>query len=215
MSKTQSPSFDLPAHSPFTLWWVTSWFAIRHRLHFSGIQWEGNCYPTDRPVLLIQNHFSWWDGYWAWLISKRLSKTFNVMMLQEQIAARPFLRRCGAFPVEPGSRKALEAIGTAVQLLKNHRNLVTLFPQGAIETQHTPMVKFASGVERIIRNARQQPAIVMAVVLVDYFSTPRPKVTIRLKQLPERVEENTSLEAYYNEFYRQSIALQKPGSWKP
>ena len=77
------------------------------------------------------------------------------------------------------------------------------------------MVKFASGVERIIRNARQQPAIVMAVVLVDYFSSPRPKVTIRLKQLPERVEENTSLEAYYNEFYRQSIALQKPGSWKP
>lgn len=210
MSKTGSPSSDLPAHSPFTLWWVTGWFAIIHWFHFRGLQWEGNCNPTDRPVLLIQNHFSWWDGYWAWIISRRLGKTFNVMMLQEQIAARPFLRRCGAFPVQPGSRKALEAIGTAVQLLNDAENLVTLFPQGAIETQHMSEVKFASGIERIISKASQRTAIVMAVVLVDYFSSARPKVTIRLKELPEGVEENTSLEACYNEFYRQSIALQNP-----
>jgi len=207
--KTPDTKPGLPQHDRFTLWWVTGWFAIRHLLHFRSLRWEGEAVLPERAVLLIQNHFSWWDGYWAWLISRRMGKVFNVMMLQEQIAAHPFLTRCGAFPVIPGQRQAIEAIDTAAGLLKNNRNMVVIFPQGSIETQHQPAIAFAAGVERIIRRSDPKPTVLFAVVLVDYFSTPRPAVTIRLKEHRVNDGDSLSLQDRYNEFYTWCIAQQK------
>lgn len=208
--KTGKNAPGWPQHDRFTLGWVTGWFALRHWLHFSSIRWEGDCRPGGRAVLLIQNHFSWWDGYWAWLISQRTGKTFNVMMLHEQIAAHPFLTRCGAFPVEPGQRQAIGAINVAAGLLSNPRNMVVIFPQGAIQTHHLGSVQFATGVERILSKSEPKPLVLFAAVLVDYFSSARPSVTIRLKEHPVETSEKLSLQDHYNAFYHHSITLQKP-----
>lgn len=95
------------------------------------------------PLLVIGNHFCWWDGF----IQQRLNKTFfhrtqYVMMLEEQLRRNPVLSRCGAFSVRKNSRDAVRSLDYAASLLNDPANMLIFFPQGRIESIHKDSVGF-------------------------------------------------------------------------
>ncbi|MCG8698089.1 MAG: hypothetical protein MI922_08550, partial [Bacteroidales bacterium] len=59
-------------HHPF---WVKFgyWYSkFLLNIYFRNIRYVGNYNHTDKPVLIIANHFSWWDGF----IHLQLNRTY-------------------------------------------------------------------------------------------------------------------------------------------
>lgn len=196
--------------SQYTLSWVTGWFRFLGLFLFKSIKIDLKGELPNGSILLLQNHFSWWDGYFAWLISKKLGKTFHVMMLKEQIEERPFLKKVGAFPVSPGKRSILESFNYAASLLKNRDNLVTIFPEGEIKSIYGREIKFKPGISLLTSKKDSQFHVLFSFVFIDYFSSPRPKVTIRLKWYQSSDMTVEALESAYNKGFLEMSEMQEP-----
>ena len=128
------------------------------------------------------------------------------MMLEEQMAKRRFLTRCGVFSVRKNSRDVLESLNYAAQLLENPQNLVTIYPSGEIISHHRQHFQFQRGFERIV-NGNDHCLVAMAVVLVDHFSSARPEIRIYVENYRgEKIA--TAIENAYHRFYQSCILKQ-------
>lgn len=169
-------------HSKFHCWLLNLYIEYILRTDFYKVQIIGNVKPDERSILLISNHFSWWDGFFAWHTNRKIfGKKYHVMMLEKELASRMFFSRVGAFSVNHGKRSIIETLNYCVDLLHNPSNMVLMFPQGKLESHHVNKVKFHKGVEHIMDKVKSA-RVVFAVCLVDYFSNKRPTLTITLKE---------------------------------
>jgi hypothetical protein len=164
--------------------------------------------PESQAVLLFQNHFSWWDGYWSDYLSKHVFKRkFHVMMLEDQLRKRLFLIRCGVFSIKKNNRDFLNSLTYTSNLLRDPNNLVTIYPNGVMLTQHQQFVAFQNGINRIVDGETDHFAIVFAVFLVDYFGFARPEIRVYLENYSgERTAE--VLEKAYHLFYQECVNKQ-------
>ena len=96
-------------HRWFYVWFIRVYTAVNLRLNFRKIIIEGDTVvPEDKPLLLVGNHFSWWDGFFAYYLNYTLwRRKFHVMMLEEQLEKRMFLNKVGAYSVKRGSRSEI------------------------------------------------------------------------------------------------------------
>lgn len=193
----------------YTWFFFDVYFRLKFEIQFRKMTFLGELnVKKDQSVLLLQNHYSWHDGYWSYAISKQIvGRRFHVMMLEEQLLKRKFLHRCGVFSVRKNSREMLESIEYTKALLINPGNLVTIYPTGQFHTLHHQNLKFQKGIERIVGNDSEHISIVMAVTLVDFFGFPSPEVRIYL----ENYSGHRSVEAIekaYLSFYQQCISKQ-------
>mgnify|MGYP006266618545 CR=1 FL=1 len=165
---------------------------------------------TDKSVLLLQNHISWWDGFWAYRFNDLYCKRrFHVMMLEEELDKRRFLTYAGAFSIQRNSRSMVESLSFAADLLRQPENLVLLFPQGQIRSLQVSDLHFGKGVERVIRKAIPHTQVLMSTVFPDYFSERKPLLRIYLAHLPAaEVAAVTDWKGQFNHFYQKSRAAQ-------
>jgi len=102
--------------------------------HFAGLHWQVQGGPARwdlaLPTLFVANHSNWWDGFLAFLVSRRLGFRSHLLMDARQLARYRVFARVGALPLRrdrPRSAYAdLQAAG---------RHLVPgaalwIFPQG-------------------------------------------------------------------------------------
>ncbi|MDF1576565.1 MAG: lysophospholipid acyltransferase family protein [Bacteroidales bacterium] len=191
-------------HTTFFRWYTSRML----KRHFSGIVTELDDCPTDKPVLLIANHFSWWDGFIGnYLSYKYLKKKFHVMMLREQLEKRMFLNKAGAFSVEKSSRSAVESILYSAEILSQKENLLLMFPQGKIESLYHKDFRFAKGVEKILAKCDSPPEVLFNINLVDYFSRVSPTLFIRTLSYQGDLLAKP-LEEAFNRFHSDCISLQ-------
>jgi 1-acyl-sn-glycerol-3-phosphate acyltransferase len=178
---------------------------------FHKIQIIGNYEDKGLPLLVIANHMSWWDGFWIMLLNRKIMKRkFHVMMLEEQLRRYSFLRMLGAFSIRKRSKTAIDTLQYAANLLKSPGNMVLIFPQGEIQSQHKYPFRFQNGWGRIFANLDQPIQILMIVNIVDYFSQRKPT----LKQYLLTLEKSTGffcpdLQDEYNRFFEDSLKQHK------
>ncbi|MCF8372811.1 MAG: lysophospholipid acyltransferase family protein [Bacteroidales bacterium] len=177
--------------------------------HFQRISINGDIPRKDMSILLIGNHFSWWDGFIANYLNATLwQRKFHVMMLKEQLSQRMFLSKAGCFSIEPGRRDIVESLNYSRDILSNPENLLVMYPQGKIESMHTKQFHFSKGIERIIpENSNIQ--IIMYVALVDYFSSSKPSLTIYLNEFVGGEMNSQELENSFNHYYNWAVQNQK------
>ncbi|MCC8094901.1 MAG: hypothetical protein LIP05_05840 [Tannerellaceae bacterium] len=80
--------------------------------------------PADNqlPVLLVANHFCWWDEFIQYRLNRQYyQRTFHVMMLEEQLKKYPVLNRCGAFSVQKNSRDILNSLNYSTEILQDKK----------------------------------------------------------------------------------------------
>jgi 1-acyl-sn-glycerol-3-phosphate acyltransferase len=188
-------------------------FYSRNRLrwHFHHVDFDCPFNTAGRPVLLIGNRFSWWDGFIAYRLNDLcIRKRFHIMMLEEQLSARPFLNKAGAFSIKRGSRTVMESLKYASTLLYDSRNMVVVFPQGKITSIHRRPVRFEKGTERIIAGASDKLMILFYVALPDWYSKRKPELTVRVIEYSARQRTISDLEESYNIFLNECVARQIP-----
>lgn len=196
-------------HNKLYIWFFWTYFRLMRKIYFSKMKIVTEIHiPENQSVLLLQNHFSWYDGYFSYELSRNVFKRkFHVMMLEDQLRKRMFLNRTGIFSIRENSRDFLNSLQYTSDLLGDPKNLVAVYPSGELLTQHQQFVPVKRGINRIFKGEPDQFAIVMVVVLIDYFSLVRPEIRIYLENYSgERTAE--AIEKEYNSFYQSCIKSQ-------
>ncbi len=177
---------------------------------FKPIQIIGEFQDRNMPILLISNHISWWDGFWAMYINlKVLNRKYHFMMLEDQLRKYWFFNYTGGFSVNKKSKSIIETIRYTSELLDNKENMVLIFPQGEIQTMHSQNMVFEKGLDPILKNKEGKVQIVFLANLVDYFSSPKPGIYFYIQEYNDLVFDSETIQYQYNEFYRRSIENQK------
>ncbi len=183
-----------------------SWYIGRIiRTDFEGF--SHNAVPlNDKSILLLANHFSWWDGFLMFQLNKLyLNKKFHVMVSEENYKRVGFLKYLGAFPVKKNSRQVIESLDYAGKLLNDRNNLLLVFPQGKLHSNHIHEISFEKGLLNIINSSHKDFQCLFAASFIDYFEKRKPSVNCYLKLWEE--EEPVSLEVLksaYNKHYQTS-----------
>lgn len=160
----------------------------------------------SKSILLLANHFSWWDGFLMFQLNKRLfKKKFHVMVTEENYRKVFFLKYLGAFPIKKHSRSAIESLEYAGRLLNNPENLVLIFPQGKLYSNHADNVVFEKGLLNLINSSDKKFQYVLSATFVDYFDKRKPAISCYLTSWED--QEYTSLQLIknaYNKHYENS-----------
>ena len=199
-------------HRPFFTWFFRIYSKLMIRWHFHKINIHNDFNDHDLPILLIGNHFSWWDGFIANLLNvKVFHRRFHVMMLEEELSRRMFLNKAGAYSIRKGNRSVIESLRYTADLLSRKENLVVLYPQGEFESMYRKPVRFENGISSLASMVHNKVQLVFYVALVDYFSHRKPVLSIYLLEVSQELALALgSLESAYNEFLSECILQQRP-----
>jgi len=179
------------------------------RKKFSGLELVGEFYDDGLPVLLLANHISWWDGFWAMYLNlKVLHRKFHFMMLESQLKKHWYFNHSGGFSVRRNSRSIIESLDYTSELLSDPKNMVLLFPQGELHSLYDTEVRFEKGLKRILQNTDTSFKIVFSANLPEYFDNPRPALYLHHKTYHGEYTFE-AIEQSYNAFFREVITYHK------
>jgi 1-acyl-sn-glycerol-3-phosphate acyltransferase len=154
------------------------------RSHFHSITLLGTHPPLDKdkPVLLIPNHSSWWDGFIIYKINKILwQRRLFIMMLEAQLSKNRFFARVGAYSIEPGRPKSvINSLRYTVKRLHSPLNpVVCMFPQGEMVPAHVRPVQFRRGTDWIQSQLQQPIQILLLGIKILHLKDQHPDVLCR------------------------------------
>ena len=134
--------------------------------------------PDDLPLLLLPNHSTWWDGFFVYLLNKRVfRRTAHLMMLETQLRRYKFFRKIGAYSIEPQHRRGiLESLEYTVELLGREMSLVAIFPQGELLPWHTRPLGYKRGIEWILRKHGRPVSVLPLAIRTEFLGEKRPSV---------------------------------------
>lgn len=129
------------------------------------------------------------------------------MMLEEELQKRLFLRGLGVFGVKKGSRDAIRSLQFSKELLKQHENMVLIFPQGKIESHHKHLFRFEKGIQKLV-DSEADFNIVFVASLIDGFYEKKLAASLYMKNVSIKSDEKLDLEKSFNAFFAESLAAQ-------
>jgi len=188
-----------------------SWYISNSvRKHYHHIKYDKIEFDPERSVLLIANHYSWWDGFLFFHLNKLFfKKKFHIMVLEETIIKHGFLKYVGSFSVSKNSRSMLETLKYAGNLLNDPQNLVVIFPQGKLYSNFINAINFEKGLDRIVGFSQQKFNYVFAASFTEGFSEPKPTVFIYLKNsAAANFAGLAAVQSAYQTHYQQSKSVQ-------
>lgn len=180
---------------------------MKRMFHF--VELKGELKEKGKPVLLIGNHVSWWDGIWALNLNQTFfHRKYYFMMLEEQLRKNWFFKYTGGFSIHKKSKSILETFNYTAELLANPKNLVLLFPTGKIQSMYKNDFIFEKGVEKILQKVKNEIQIIFMVNLVDYFSNAKPGVFTFFEEFEGKYT-ISEIQNEFNSFHQKCINFQK------
>jgi len=190
-------------HNFFIFNFFTKYSIRKIQKTFNTININGQYKDNGKPLLVIANHISWWDGFWVMYLNKsKINKKFHFMMLEEQLKKFWFFKYCGGFSINKKSRTVIDTLNYTSELLQNKNNMVLIFPQGEIKSIYEQSINFEKGVEWLVRK-NKEIQVMKVVNIVDYFSHPKPSLYIYHEEYI--LKPNISTEQEYQQFYSETI----------
>jgi hypothetical protein len=153
------------------------YLAYRLRKAFKVLKYNNVKVLPGHSVLLLCNHFSWWDGFFAGhLTHTYLHRDFHIMMQEDHLRKRMFFSRVGGFSINRKSKAVVESLQYTAALLNNPDNLVAVFPQGALESNHTDEIGIERGIDYIVKKIKGDCQIIYYSAFIEYFESLKPSV---------------------------------------
>jgi 1-acyl-sn-glycerol-3-phosphate acyltransferase len=140
------------------------WRDARVRTLVAGLPMD---LPPGVPLLLAANHVSWWDPFTLREAQRALrpAAPFHTVMLQAELARRPFFRRLGVVGLDPASPASLRACIRQLRRLIGERPdaAICFFPQGRIWPSFRRPLGFRPGMGLVARELA--PLLVLPIGL--------------------------------------------------
>ncbi len=164
------------------------------RKHFYTLHLIGNL-PSlveNKPVLLLPNHRTWWDGFFIYtFIHHFYKRPLYIMMLEEELKKYKFFAKLGAYSIQPGQPKSvLKSLQYSISLLKNKQHpapFVCIFPEGELFSWGKRQPNFKKGIEWIIRKSDEPIIILILSIYTTFVDQQLPQVFFQLSR-PEEVD---------------------------
>jgi hypothetical protein len=149
------------------------------RRSFHRLSLFGELPPLDRerPLLIVPNHGTWWDGFFVYILNRLLfGRKLYLMMLEEQLSRYRFFRRVGAFGIRPGRpHEVLEALRYSAEVLRDPGNALCLFPQGVLRYHALRPLGFQRGLERILGLCHTSVQLLPLGIRCELLAAQRPE----------------------------------------
>lgn len=193
-------------------WFVVPFFKlytiIALRRRFYRVIHKANFEDQGKPLLILCNHISWWDGFWVnhWN-TFTFKRRFYFMMLEEQLKKFWFFRYTGAFSINPQSRSMFHSLSFCSNLLSDKENMVLLFPQGEIRSIYSNDFRFKRGIKLLLQRTQSDFQILFMSNFVEYGSNPKPTLLSFVEGYEGEIDSEKLELAYFN-FYER-CRLQK------
>jgi hypothetical protein len=100
------------------------------------------------------------------------------MMQEDHIKKRMFFNLLGGFSINRESKEVVKSLQYAANLLDNPKNLVTVFPQGALVSNHSEEINIERGIDYIVKKIKGDCQIIYYSAFIDYFESLKPSVYI-------------------------------------
>ncbi|MHA7060234.1 1-acyl-sn-glycerol-3-phosphate acyltransferase [Aquimarina sp. M1] len=145
---------------------------------FGNVKYKGEYEEKGLPILMISNHFSFYDGFIQILLNLKIFKRrFNFMMLEKELRKNMILTKIGASSISKGNRSSIDSLNYAVEMLQDKKNLFLFFPQGRIKSIYTREFTFEKGLlSYVLENAKNDFQLVYNVNLINYGTKLRPDI---------------------------------------
>jgi 1-acyl-sn-glycerol-3-phosphate acyltransferase len=156
------------AKSPFFEAWFGRHVASRLRASFASFRLAGADHVrravSERPVLLVANHTSFWDPLVGFHLSRFFALDGHAMMDAKNLRRLPFFAKIGAFGVDLDEpRDGARALRYAARLLDRPGRMVLVFPQGRERPITARPLDFRPGSGELSRLCRRAATIPYAV----------------------------------------------------
>lgn len=137
--------------------------------------------PQGRPLLVLANHVSWWDGFLVERLVRRLrpDAPLYTVMLERELARAPFLRLTGGLGLVPGSMAGTRALLRTLERERaRSRDLVVqFFPQGSIYPSRRRPLGFQDGF-RLVARALGDAVLLPVGIHLEPFNHARPTALV-------------------------------------
>jgi 1-acyl-sn-glycerol-3-phosphate acyltransferase len=195
-------------HTIYPIFKCLTRFLIKR--YFHTVYLDGDFDDQGKPILVIANHASWWDGFWIeYLNQQRLHRTLHFMMLEEQLRKHWYFQYTGGYSVRKRSRDLLQSLDYTMDLLQHKDNVVLVFPEGEIHSAYIDQVHFQNGIQHIVNRCQDDVQLLFVANLTDYFSEIKPSLFIYFRTYRVGDLKNKSLETAYNLFFTDCVHRQK------
>jgi len=197
--------------SPF-LFSIAGWFIslfLRSRCRKLNIN------PVDlkpgHSYILMCNHFSFWDGFWAFYICNKVfmnkgMKKLYIMSLKKQMEKNKWLRYIGSFSIDPGKRSIGKSFDYAAEILSEPGNLLLFYPQGKLESLYTRFIKFDEGLYEIVPRIKGDCQLIWSSTTIEFFESVRPTIDSQMLDCGTNHDfDFESLKKKVNEFHLKAI----------
>ncbi|WP_171037032.1 1-acyl-sn-glycerol-3-phosphate acyltransferase [Maribacter algarum] len=178
---------------------------------FGKVNYIGSYEERGLPILMISNHFSFYDGFIQILLNLKVFKRrFHFMMLEKELRKTMMLAKIGASSINKGKRSSLQSLDYAVELLQNKENLFLFFPQGKIESIYTREFTFEKGLlSHILKNVKNDYQLVFNINLINYGAKLKPDMYVYYKMQEINANSNTEdVEKAFNHFAKACFSKQ-------
>lgn len=173
--------------------------------HFSNFYFVNDIpvINTLNGLLILPNHFSWWDGFFIYLINELYFKReFKIMMLEEQLKNYPLFKYAGAYSINPGKPiSAKESLTYSLELLKSPNNSVVFYPQGEIRQYDDLPLNVNRGCQFLINNMAGNNSILFPSFKLFFTNNKLPAIAVIFNSFTkdELLKQNLSIEHIMNE----------------
>jgi hypothetical protein len=203
----QLPAF-LILMSAFLLKRLLKWKFRKLNIHPISVK-------PGHSVLLLCNHFSFWDGFFAGYLAfyglhkASPMKALYIMSVEKQLQLNPWMRWFGSFSIAPGKRRMMQSLDYAAGLLSVPGNILLYFPQGNLESCHVRDIIFQDGINHIIRGIKGNCQLIWSSNIIEYFESTKPSVDFNLLDCGTNKEYDfEKLKRSVNTFHRAAIDRQ-------
>ena len=179
--------------------------------HFAKISYLNNpSIDPDKACLVLMNHYSFNDGAILHRLNRQiLKKQFRVMVVEDQLKAFIPLRYVGCFSVKKASREVIESLSYAAELLADPGNMLGIYPQGEVYSQHLECIHFENGLSVILKKSSGKTfQVIFGVTLLDYLDSFKPHARVYLQEYNGE-RDLSEMELAYNIFFAECKAKQR------
>jgi len=198
------PKNNKPVH-----WFFHHYIRLIIKNNFKAFNFNTIALEPNKSVLLLANHFGWWDGFLLyWLNYLLLKKKFHIMILEDTVRKVFFLKYMGAFSMQKNSRSMLESLAYAGELLNDPQNLVLIFPQARLYSNFVNDVHFERGLLKVMKQAAGKFQYVFAATFIEYFQHKKPTINVYVETTKQEVNTIEELKDLYQQHYDTAKQLQ-------
>ena len=170
-----------PQKNKFIRWLFHHYILNLVKWNFRQVNFNFIEVSKNKSVLLLANHFSWWDGFLLYYINQKVfRKQFHVMVIEETVQKVSFFKYMGAFSVNKNTREILTSLDYAAKLLNDPENLVLIFPQGKLYSNFIDEVSFEKGLVKILQGVTGKFQTVYAATFIEGLQYKKPSVNVYL-----------------------------------